>query len=83
MFVKEITFRAGEGGKNLLQVYAELREALRILKQQDSMTHKSADAKEEDNHLASEALTIAKQCFVLKDLILRPAISGKKTIGEL
>jgi nucleosome binding factor SPN SPT16 subunit len=52
LFIKELTFRAGEGGKNILQVYAELREALRVVKQQDSMTHKSADAKEEDTHLA-------------------------------
>jgi nucleosome binding factor SPN SPT16 subunit len=47
------------------------------------MTHKSADAKEEDNHLATEALTVARQPLLLKDLILRPSISGKKTIGEL
>jgi hypothetical protein len=33
MFIKELTFRAGEGGKNLMHVYGELREALRILKQ--------------------------------------------------
>lgn len=47
------------------------------------MTHKSADAKEEDSHLAKEKLTLAKQPLVLKDLTLKPSIVGKKTIGEL
>lgn len=47
------------------------------------MTHKSADAKEEDTHLASENIKLSKQPLTLKDLILRPSITGKKTIGEL
>jgi hypothetical protein len=38
------------------------------------MTHKSADAKEEDQHLCDEPLAIMKQPLTLKDLILRPAI---------
>jgi nucleosome binding factor SPN SPT16 subunit len=45
--------------------------------------HKSADAKEEDIHLADEKLTQAKQPVTLRDLTIRPSITGKKTTGEL
>ena len=84
-FIKELTFRSkGDDGRNLNAVCSEIREALRILKQQDSQTHKSADAKEEDTHLANEPLTLIKgQPLTLRDLTIRPSISGKKTVGEL
>lgn len=83
LWIKELTFKSCVDSKNLNNVHGELREALRIIKQQDSMTHKSADAKEEDQHLCDEPLISTKQPLILKDLILRPAIQGKKTIGEL
>lgn len=55
------------------------------MKQKDSQEIRPADAKEEDSHLAHEALVKARNTKVplLHDIVIRPAITGRKTIGIL
>ena len=56
------------------------------MKQKDAQDIRPADAREEDQHLANEELIRAPRQAklpVLHDLILRPPISGKKTVGSL
>lgn len=74
LLIKEITVKSAFHA-NLSHVNNEIKEALKRIRQQDSLTHKSADAKDEDKHLAEEKLVQAKGSSVkLNDLILRPAI---------
>jgi len=86
IFIKELTLKS-ENAKNLADVHAKIKEAIRLIKQKDSQEIRPADAREEDQHLAHEELVKARSSTAkmptLHDLIVRPAITGKKTIGVL
>lgn len=82
LWIKELSFRGEQ--KSLALVHTDLKQALKEIKsEKESAVGLQADAKVEDQHLADEALVLCKQPISLKDLTLRPAIQGKKTVGEL
>lgn len=84
LFIKEITIKSETGGHNLKDVNLQIREALRLLKVTQSQKDKNPDTREEDLHLANEALIPYKQKKTQLDcLTIRPNIAGKKTIGLL
>jgi len=59
LFIKELTMKS-ENGKNLHVVHNQIKEALKLIKQKDSQQLQSADAKEEDSHLANEKLILTR-----------------------
>ena len=84
VYIKELTLKS-DNGKNLEHVNQKVKEAIRLLKQKDQQEVRPADAREEDQHLAHEELVKARNSKIpmLHDIIVRPAITGKKTIGVL
>lgn len=81
--LKEITLKS-HNPKNLQDIHNRIKEAIKLVKQKESQEVKPADAREEDAHLAFEELTKSnKMTAILKDIIIRPAIAAKKTIGQL
>ena len=88
IYIKELTLKSEGNGKNLQSVHAAIRDSLRIMKQKDASEIKSADQRDGDENFAFEKLIPMKpgpnQNMVgLRDIIVRPAITGKKTIGQL
>ena len=84
VYIKELTLKS-ENGKGLMDVNVKLKESIRLMKQKDTQEVRPADAREEDQHLAHEELVKARNSKIpmLHDIIVRPAITGKKAIGVL
>ena len=60
LFIKEITLRSDTGGHNLQDVSKSIKDALKDLKNTQSLKEKNPDTKAEDSHLAEEALITSK-----------------------
>ena len=67
-------------------MHAAIKDALRVMKQKDASEIRSADQREGDDKFADEKLVPMRpgpnqNMIGLRDIIIRPAITGKKTIG--
>lgn len=78
LFVKELTFKSSDGSNNLEKTFKEIQELIKSNKTRDQEKQIMQETvKQEDLQL------IKGKKDILENLVIRPNIIGKKTIGDL
>lgn len=82
LYIKELTFKTSQGGSNnrLKIAFQKIKEAIKNVKTQeaeDQVKH------EQNDHHVEDLITIKGRKEILENVVVRPNLSGKKTIGSL